>query len=182
MSRTISHKNDWVVYYENHKKLWYDPTIPHGVKAVIHIVELHRSDSQGWYLSVRKMANLLGCAARTAQRWIKEAVRLGFIEASTSTSRKRRKLRLSVSLRSPVGHENSTHELVQWNPQSVRARTSVSVIAGDTVNSNRNIKTIVGVEEENNTEYPKLFEEGAGYQRAKGVRDRLSPPVRPSKT
>lgn len=136
MFSTNNNSKSWANYYENHKLIWYDPAVSVYVKSIVRIVELHRSDSQGWSISVRKVANLLGIAPNTALNALNEALNGGFIEASRNTPRLRRKLRLSVSLRAPLEHKKSASNLYEWEIQPVAGQIPTSVSPVNTVNSN----------------------------------------------
>lgn len=139
---TVYKKFDWAKYYENQKRLWYDPYVPLIVKAVIRIVELHRSDSEGWSLSVRKIAKLLGVSPNTATKSINLAIISGFLQASSTGQRKRRKLRLSVSLRATDDfNKHSSEKLSKWESQPVPPAKTQSVLHIETVNSKEISKT-----------------------------------------
>ena len=118
----------WTKFYENQKKVWYDPDIPIYVKGIVRLVELHRSDSKGWSISVRKIAALLGITSNTALKYLDKSLELGLIESSPTRQRKRRKLRLFVSLRAPVEFENtSPSNLSHWEKQTASPVTTPTV-------------------------------------------------------
>lgn len=131
----------WATYYENHKRIWYDPTILLVVKTLIRLVELHRSDSKGWSLPIRKIAQFLNIAPNTALKAVNIALDNGYLEANKRIQRKRRKLRLSVSLRAPVENEiPSNSKLSQWEEQPVSPTKTDSVSPTEAVNIKPNIK------------------------------------------
>ena len=126
----------WALYYQHQKEVWYDPDIPIYVKGIVRLVELHRSDSKGWSISVRKIAALLGISSNTALKYLDKSLKLGLIECSPTRQRKRRKLRLSVSLRAPVEFETpSSSNLSHWEEQSVSPTNTQSVSHSGTVNN-----------------------------------------------
>lgn len=136
--------SEWPKYYENQKKLWYDPSVSIYVKGIVRLVELHRSDSKGWSISVRRIASLLGISTNTAIKYIDKTIQLGLIETSQTYQRRRRKLRLSVSLRAPVEFEtSSSSNLSHWHNQSVSPSATPTVSTGEPLNnkeiSNANI-------------------------------------------
>lgn len=142
MEETAS-RTKWGKYYENQKILWYDPTIPIIIKAVVRFVELHRSDSRGWSISTRKSARLLGVSRKTVMVAIKKAIDMKLLETTSTTQRKRRKLRLCGSLRAPVEwlENNDRKDLGNWgNQPGLRMSPEVGVV-DKPLNSNSNIKT-----------------------------------------
>lgn len=156
---------NWSKYYQNHKKIWYDPSIPLPVKAVLRLVELHRSDSKGWSISTRKAASLLGVAKNTAMEAFAQALNMGLLEASTKGQRKRRKLRLSGSLRVPIEYDNYENNggLGTWERQPGTPQNTEAGATTETVNNNPNSKlnTIPQAENfETKTSYKK---ENSGY-------------------
>lgn len=133
---TTQKSNNWTKYYESQKKVWYDPDVPIYVKAIVRIVELHRSDSKGWSLSIRKIAALLGVTPNTALKYTDTALDLMFLESNGNHQRKRRKLRLSVSLRAPVEFDNpNLSKLSHWETQPVSPTNTPTVSSVNTVNS-----------------------------------------------
>lgn len=103
MENNTDKAKKWAAYFKAHKEVWHNPQISPYVKCFIGLLQLHRSDSQGWSLSIRLVSQYLGIAPNTARKAINEALKEGLIETNTKLPRKRRKLRLSVSLRAPVG-------------------------------------------------------------------------------
>ena len=138
----------WAKYYENQKRLWYDPSVPIVVKAIVRLVELHRSDSKGWSISVRRVAELLGISTNTVLKAIDKALDSGYLEADKRIQRKRRKLRLSVSLRAPVEFEITSDNLSHWKRQPVSPGDTESVSRVATVNSNRISKANINIQKE----------------------------------
>jgi len=170
---TLDKKSAWARYYENHKKLWFDPTISIYEKAIVQIVELHRSDSKGWSLSVRRMANLLGISSNTVLQAVQDAISHRFIEVDTSIQRKRRKLRLSVSLRTPTTHEIINKNLSHTLKQAVSERATESVSPRESVNIKSNIKQIGDVSEKERKPF-----KGKNYEYLRGAVNKLRrPPV-----
>lgn len=100
----------WSAYYEAQKKIWHDPDISPYVKCFIRLLELHRGDSKGWSLSIRLVSKYLGIAPNTARKIISQAIKAGLVESNSVTPRKRRKLRLSASLRAPVDRSSQSSE------------------------------------------------------------------------
>lgn len=134
MEETAS-RTKWAKYYENQKKIWYNTNTSIYVKAILRIVELHRSDSKGWSLSIRKIAGLLGITTNTTLKYVNEAINSGLLESSGNHQRKRRKLRLSVSLRAPVEFETSDQQkLSHWNNQPVSPNETTPVVPVEPVN------------------------------------------------
>src|SRR6186997_1443140 len=84
----------WAKYFEAQKKLWYEPSISVYTKSFIRILELHRSDSKGWSISIRRLSDLLGISQKTARKAIDDAINLGWVETDTRQQRKQRKLKL----------------------------------------------------------------------------------------
>jgi hypothetical protein len=101
MTRSFN-KKKWQKFFKKWKEIWRDPEISVYVKAVIFDVFLYRSDNQGWCISERKFSNDLGISKQSASKAIDQAIKKGFLLSSKNEERKRRKLRLSGSLRSPV--------------------------------------------------------------------------------
>lgn len=134
---------NWSKYYQNQKTLWYDPRISIFIKALVRIVELHRSDSKGWCISIRRIVSELGIARNTVMKYLNTAIDLGLIEATTKGERKRRKLKLSVSLRAPVEFNLSNLPLLS-HPirQPVLQSEPKSDSPVETVNNKVNIKAI----------------------------------------
>jgi DNA-binding transcriptional MocR family regulator len=131
----------WRGYFDGQKKVWYDPSISIYVKAFIRILELHRSDSTGWSISVRKLAKLLNISTNTAMEAIDEALRLGLVETNIKQQRKRRKLNLSVALRAPVTHKApNSKSLYQQVRQPVSQGDTDSVSTSETVNNKDNLQ------------------------------------------
>lgn len=146
--------NNWSKYFENQKKLWYDPDISIFIKALVRIVELHRSDSKGWCISIRRIVAELGIARNTVAKYLKNAIDLGLIEATSKGERKRRKLRLSVSLRAPVEFNlSSSRPLAQPIEQPVSPDEPKSVSPVATVNNNPNIKANNNESQFNNKDF-----------------------------
>lgn len=134
-------KKRWRIYFENQKRIWYDPKVPLHVKAIVRVVELHRSDSKGWSISVFRFMSLLGLSKNTILRAINQAISMKMIEADTNVQRKRRKLKLSGSLRAPVETENNTlGNLSQKINQSGSSIDTDSGIPNEPVNLNSNSK------------------------------------------
>jgi len=103
MENNTDKTKKWAAHFKAHKEVWHNPKISPYVKCFIGLLQLHRSDSQGWSLSIRLVSKYLGIAPNTARKIINEALKEGLIETNTKIPRKRRKLRLSASLRAPVG-------------------------------------------------------------------------------
>ncbi len=99
-NNTASHKGKWGAFYRNWKTFWRNPEINVYEKVALFNIFLYRSDDEGWCISERKMANDLGIGKETASKSIGGLIRRGFILANRS-ERKRSKLRLTGSLRSP---------------------------------------------------------------------------------
>jgi DNA-binding transcriptional MocR family regulator len=159
-------KEKWANYYVAYRKFWFDPSISVLAKAVVRVVDLHRSDEQGWSLSIRKIAGYLKVSKNNAGRAINEAISRGYLQASTTEQRKRRKLRLSVSLRQPVSLEKYVKKFLVHPVRQVGSTTDTEVGSPrGTVNNKGNNKT------------NKAFE-GKHYERLKEVVSRLPPAQR----
>ena len=99
-NNAINHKGEWDVFYRNWKSVWRNPEIGVYEKAALFNVYLYRSDHEGWCISERKMASDLHISKNRASMAIKVLMKRGLIFGNGG-ERKRRKLRLSESLRSP---------------------------------------------------------------------------------
>ena len=130
----------WRSYYDHHKALWYDSSISIYVKSIVRLVELHRSDSMGWSISIRNIAKLLGITLGTALKYTNQALKLGYIESTSNQQRKRRKLKLSASLRIPVECKKYDYPLYHKNNQYASFSETQSDSSTSTVNSNINNK------------------------------------------
>lgn len=95
-------KQKWRVFFQNWKKIWRNPDISPYTKLTLFNVFLYRSDEKGWRISERELASDLGIGKQTASDAIDDAIKRKWLTASNGKERKRRKLRLSGSLRSPV--------------------------------------------------------------------------------
>src|SRR3989344_2743862 len=116
----IESKGKWSKYYQNQKEAWYDPSNSIYEKVILRLVELHRSDSKGYSISIRRISTALHIATGTAQKYVNELIAKGFLESTARVPRKRRKLRLSVLLRAPVEFGNSKQtNLSDWKEQVV---------------------------------------------------------------
>lgn len=142
MDTKIDKKHKAARYFEAHKNYWYDPSITVYAKAIVRIVELHRSDSKGWLLSVRYLASRLGVSQNTIRKAINEAMRFGLIEANQTVERKHRKLRLSASLRAPVTDDSDDESFYLHQPlmQSGIPNNSDSASSPAPINNKVNIK------------------------------------------
>lgn len=94
-------KQKWRKFFSNWKRVWRDSSIPLSVKAILFDILLYRSDSEGWYISERKLAKDLGIGKQTASNAIDYAVKNGWLLTGSTKERERRKLRLSGLLQSP---------------------------------------------------------------------------------
>lgn len=168
MDRGTKNSSLWAKYYQNHKRFWCDPNIKWEVKLVVRTVELHRSDSKGWSISVRKMSEYLGISINTARKAINKAIDSGYLESTSRVQRKRRKLRLSVSLRAPVEFESFTGlNLSQWKTQPVLRTDTPAVSSRDSIN-NKAITKEIGSDENK-----KDYRESKGYKRFMEQRKKL---------
>ncbi|KKS05077.1 MAG: hypothetical protein UU56_C0001G0044 [Candidatus Curtissbacteria bacterium GW2011_GWA2_41_24] len=134
----IESKGKWSKYYQNQKEVWYDPSNSIYEKVILRLVELHRSDSKGYSISIRRISTALHIATGTAQKYVNELIAKGFLESTARVPRKRRKLRLSVLLRAPVEFGNSKQtNLSDWKEQVVSTTKTKSVASDAPVNSNK---------------------------------------------
>lgn len=163
----IDNKANWAKYFENHKKIWCAGNIHWSVKLLIRLLELHRSDAKGWSLSVRKIAFYLGIAQNTVLSAIKSAKEDGFIEVSDNGQRKRRKMRLSASLRAPVyDGSNNYDELFYETKQPVIPADTVSVSPTKAINNKGNTKLNIKKSEIKEEEQkPTATTTGSGYRK-----------------
>lgn len=165
---------NWSKYYENQKKLWYDPHISVYIKALVRIVELHRSDSKGWCISIRRIVSELGITRNTVLKHLNDAIDKGYIETSSREERKRRKLKLSVSLRAPVEFNLSkTDFLSQPVRQPVLRDKPESVLPVATINSKENIKAINNKSQLNKNRIESRT--STGWETPQSIVSRISP-------
>lgn len=100
MKKTTTKKR-WRKFFENWKEIWRNPAAPIYTKAVLFNIFLYRSDEMGWHISERRMAKDLGIGKETASKAIDYLLRKQLITTGENKERKRRRLKLSGSLRSP---------------------------------------------------------------------------------
>lgn len=99
-NNAVSQKGKWSAFYKNWKAIWRNPEIGVYEKAALFNVFLYRSDHEGWCISERKMASDLHISKNRASKAISVLMNRGLL-LGNGEERKRRKLRLTGSLRSP---------------------------------------------------------------------------------
>lgn len=113
----------WAKFFENWKKVWRNPKIHWSVKLVLFNVLLYRSDEKGWYISERKMAADFGMGKETVSKAIDYAISHKLLlTGENNFERKRRKLRLSGSLRSPGWASLKPNNWVSTKPSKYQGK------------------------------------------------------------
>jgi hypothetical protein len=118
MENNTDKTTKWAAHFKAHKELWHNPKISPYVKCFIRLLQLHRADSKGWSLSIRLVSKYLGVAPNTSRKIINQAIEAGLVESNTVSPRKRRKLRLTASLREPIERDSNSkhtfyHQVIQ---------------------------------------------------------------------
>ncbi|MFH1792611.1 MAG: hypothetical protein ABH819_03105 [Patescibacteria group bacterium] len=135
-------KEKWSRFYRNWKPFWRNPEISVYEKVILQNIFFYRSDNQGWCISERKMAEDLGISKETASKYIDKLVARGLI-LTNRKERKRRNMRLSGLLRSPVWTTEKPNIWTTEKPSKYQSKYQINNVSNSSNKRNGKMEKIL---------------------------------------